>query len=289
MIFMRFVIVTGLSGAGKTLVIRYLEDMDFFCIDNLPPKLIPKFAELCYQTEGKIDKIAVVVDIRGGGFFDDLFECLDLMKESGYTLEIIYLDATDKTLIRRFKESRRMHPLEKEGRIIQGIHMERDKLQKLKERATNIIDTSNLLPKQLREIIDNLINGDNKNEGLIISIVSFGFKHGVLLDADMIFDVRFLPNPFYIEGLKNHTGIETVIKEYLFQFPETQTFLAKLDDMLEFLIPYYIKEGKKQLVIGIGCTGGVHRSVTIADATYNMLHEQGHHVIIDHRDIDEKR
>jgi UPF0042 nucleotide-binding protein len=286
---MRFIIVTGLSGAGKTLVSHYLEDMGFFCIDNLPPKLMPKFAELCYQSEGKVDKIAVVVDIRGGGFFDDLFECLDIMKESGYAYEILYLDASDEVLVRRYKETRRMHPLGREGRIIEGIRTEREMLSKLREIATNIIDTSSLQPNQLREVIRELVSDNLKYEGLIISVISFGFKHGMLMDADMVFDVRFLPNPFYIEELKEHTGKEPVIKEYLFMFPETQAFLSKLDDMLEFLIPYYIKEGKNQLIIGIGCTGGVHRSVTIADAVYDMLRKHGHHVILEHRDVSEKR
>ena len=286
---MRFIIVTGLSGAGKTLVSHYLEDMGFFCIDNLPPKLMPKFAELCYQSEGKINKIAVVVDIRGGGFFDDLFECLDIMKESGYTYEILYLDASDEALVRRYKESRRTHPLVKEGRVIEGVNLERQRLEKLREIATNIIDTSNLQPKQLKEVISELVMGNGNYEKLIISVISFGFKHGMLMDADMVFDVRFLPNPFYIEDLKEHTGKEPVIKEYLFMFPETQIFLSKLSEMLEFLIPYYIKEGKNQLVIGIGCTGGMHRSVTIAEAVCDMLRKHGHHVILEHRDINEKR
>ncbi len=285
---MRFVIVTGLSGAGKTLAIRYLEDMGFFCIDNLPPMLMPKFAELCYQSQGKIEKIAIVIDVRGRGFFDELFESLDKMREAGFTYEIIFLDADDKVLISRYKESRRIHPLVKEGTILQGIREEREKLKKLKDCATHIIDTSNLHPKQLREVLESLVSEDNIKEGLIISIISFGFKHGTLLDADLLFDVRFLPNPFYIEELKHHSGKEPVIKEYLFMFPETQIFLAKLSDMLEFLIPYYIREGKKQLVIGIGCTGGMHRSVTIADAVYAMLRKQGHHVILEHRDINLK-
>ncbi len=286
---MRFIIVTGLSGAGKTLVSRSLEDLGFFCIDNLPPKLMPKFAELCYQTDGKIDRIAVVVDIRGGGFFDDLFECLEIMRESGYTYEILYLEASDEVLVRRYKETRRMHPLVKEGegRIIEGISEERKRLGKIRKTATKIIDTSNLQPKQLKEIITKLVSDNGNQPKLIISVISFGFKHGILMDADIVFDVRFLPNPFYIEELKEHTGIEPVVKEYLFMFPETQTFLSKLDDMLEFLIPYYVKEGKSQLVIGIGCTGGVHRSVTIADAVADMLRRRGHHVIQEHRDINE--
>jgi UPF0042 nucleotide-binding protein len=286
---MRFIIVTGLSGAGKTLASRYLEDMGFFCIDNLPPKLMPKFAELCYQSEGKIDQVAIVVDIRGGGFFDDLFECLDIMRESGYFYEILYLDASDDALIRRYKESRRIHPMMKEGRVVEAIQLERERLEKLRLKATNIIDTSNLLPKQLKEIISELVSDNEVSQKkLIISVISFGFKHGMLMDGDMIFDVRFLPNPFYIEELKYHTGKESVIKEYLFSFPETQTFLNKLDEMLEFLIPNYIKEGKNQLVIGIGCTGGVHRSVTIADAIADKLKGHGHYVTQEHRDIHRK-
>ena len=284
---MRFIIVTGLSGAGKTLVSHYLEDMGFFCIDNLRPQLMPKFAELCYQSDGKVDKIAVVVDIRGGDFFDDLFECLEIMQESGYTYEVLYLDASDEVLIRRYKESRRIHPLVKEGRVIEGIRLERQRLKKLRETATNVIDTSNLQPRQLREIIHKLISDNGSQPKLIISIISFGFKHGMPLDADIVLDVRFLPNPFWIDGLKEHTGREPVIKEYLFMFPETQTFLAKLIDLLEFLIPYYAREGKNQLVIGIGCTGGVHRSVTIADAAAEMLRKNGHTVIQEHRDINE--
>ncbi|HHU78568.1 MAG: RNase adapter RapZ [Caldicoprobacterales bacterium] len=284
---MRFIIVTGLSGAGKTLVSHYLEDMGFFCIDNLPPQLMPKFAELCYQSDGKVDKIAVVVDIRGGDFFDDLFECLEIMQESGYTYEVLYLDASDEVLIRRYKESRRIHPLVKEGRVIEGIRLERQRLKKLRETATNVIDTSNLQPRQLREIIHKLISDNGSQPKLIISIISFGFKHGMPLDADIVLDVRFLPNPFWIDGLKEHTGREPVIKEYLFMFPETQTFLAKLIDLLEFLIPYYAREGKNQLVIGIGCTGGVHRSVTIADAAAEMLRKNGRTVIQEHRDINE--
>lgn len=181
-----------------------------------------------------------------------------------------------------------MHPLGREGRILQGIRLERERLKRLRESATNIIDTSSLQPKQLREVIRELVSENSSYKGLIINIISFGFKHGMLMDADMVFDVRFLPNPFYIEELKEHTGKEPVIKEYLFMFPETQTFLTKLEDLLEFLIPYYIKEGKSQLVIGIGCTGGVHRSVTIADAAYDMLRRHGYHVILEHRDIGQK-
>ena len=286
---MRFIIVTGLSGAGKTLVIRFLEDMGFFCVDNLPPKLIPKFAELCYQSSGKIDKIAIVVDIRGGGFFDDLFECLYMLKESGYDYEILFLDASDEVLIKRYKESRRMHPLVKEGRVIQGINLERERLSRVKEKATYVINTSYMQPKELKQALLKLFGDNRGSNNLHISVISFGFKNGILLDADLILDVRFLPNPFYIEELKDKTGIDPDVRKYIYSFPETKIFLDKLDDMLDFLIPYYIKEGKSQLVIGIGCTGGVHRSVTIAEAVYDFLKSKGHRVNIDHRDTQIKK
>jgi len=286
---MRFVIVTGLSGAGKTLAIRYMEDMGFFCVDNLPPKLIPKFAELCYQSSGKIDKIAIVVDIRGGGFFDDLFECLYNLKELGYDYEILFLDAADDVLIKRYKESRRMHPLVREGRIIQGINMERERLKSLKEKATYVIDTSYMQPKQLKEALRNLFGDKQASQSMVISVVSFGYKNGILMDADLVFDVRFLPNPYYIDELRNHTGKDQDVRNYIFSFPETKIFLNKLEDMLDFLIPYYIKEGKSQLVIGIGCTGGRHRSVAIADAIYEMLRAKGHRTDVVHRDIQDKK
>lgn len=283
---MQFVIITGLSGAGKTQTLRYMEDMGFFCMDNLPPKLIPKFAELCYQTSGDINKVAIVVDIRGGNFFRDLFECLKNLKESGYDYEILFLDASDEVLIKRFKESRRTHPLAREGGLIDGIHKERQILSHIKENSTNIVDTSNLLTRQLKEVLMQMFSGKEKYKGMIISIVSFGFKRGIPLDADLVFDVRFLPNPFYIDKLKKLSGMEKPVKDYIFSFPETQQFLDKLEDMLEFLIPYYKKEGKNQLVIGIGCTGGMHRSVTIADALYITLKNKGYNVVIDHRDIE---
>jgi UPF0042 nucleotide-binding protein len=282
---MRFVIVTGLSGAGKTLAIRFMEDMGFFCVDNLPPKLILKFAELCYQSAGKIEKVAIVVDIRGGGFFDDLFECLYALNESGYSYEILFLNASDDILIKRYKESRRMHPLVKEGRIIQGINMERERLKRVEKNANYIIDTSYLQPKELKEVLIDLFGGNHEYQNLIISIISFGFKNGILLDADLVIDVRFLPNPYYIDELKEHSGKNMDVKNYIFSFPETQIFLNKLEDLLDFLIPYYIKEGKSQLVIGVGCTGGMHRSVAIADSLYDDLKGKGHHVTIDHRDI----
>lgn len=282
---MRFIIVTGLSGAGKTLATHCLEDMGFFCIDNLPPKLIPRFAELCYQSDGKVDKVAIVVDIRVGGFFDDLFEYLKWLEDAQYSYEILYLDASDRVLVSRYKESRRMHPMVKDGTIVQGVCMERERLKQLKANATYIIDTSNLSPKQFREVLNELLMDNQGYKGLIISMVSFGFKHGMLLDADLVFDVRFLPNPFYINKLKKKTGKDKAVKDYIFSFPETKHFMEKLDDMLEFLIPYYVREGKTQLVVGIGCTGGMHRSVAMAEAMHNSLKSKGHSVILEHRDL----
>lgn len=282
---MRFLIVTGLSGAGKTLAIRYLEDMGFFCVDNLPPKLIVRFVELCQESEGRIDKVAIVVDIRGRGFFDDLLGCLLDMKNEGYSYEILFLEASDDVLIKRYKESRRAHPLVKEGRIISGIQKEKEKLERIKEISDHIIDTSNLYPKQLKENLVELFHDNKSNEGLVISIISFGFKHGILLDADLVFDVRFLPNPFYIDELRIHTGQKPEVRDYVFKFPETNEFMKKMVDMLDFLIPYYTREGKYQLVVGIGCTGGMHRSVAIGDSLYEILQEKGYRVSIEHRDI----
>ncbi|KGN03348.1 glmZ(sRNA)-inactivating NTPase [Clostridium novyi A str. 4570] len=285
---MRFVIVTGLSGAGKSQAIRSLEDLGYFCVDNLPPTLMGKFAEACYQTDGKIDKIALVIDIRGGEFFDDLFENLKYLKEQNYRYEILFLDASDKVLVKRYKESRRTHPLAPGGRLIQGIELERRRLNEVKYKANNIIDTSNMTQMQLREKIWRIYGDDEQIENrLIIDVLSFGFKYGIPVDADLVFDVRFLPNPYYIPELKQFSGDDKEIQDYVLGFKETKEFIAKLDDMLEFLIPNYIKEGKIQLVVAIGCTGGRHRSVTIANAIYDRLKEKGHKVSKEHRDINE--
>lgn len=285
---MRFVIVTGLSGAGKTQAIRNLEDLGYFCVDNLPPTLIPKFAEACYNTDGRIDKIALVIDIRGGKFFDDLFVSLKHLKETGYKYEILFLDASDEVLIKRFKESRRKHPLAPDGRLLNGILMERNRLREVKDRADNIIDTSKLATRELREEITKIYSEEGQVETqLIITVLSFGFKYGIPVDSDLAFDVRFLPNPYYIPELKKYSGNDKPVSDYVMSFKETQDFIDKLEDMLQFLIPNYLKEGKRQLIVSIGCTGGRHRSVTIANAIYNKLKDSGHKVNIDHRDIEE--
>ena len=283
---MRFVIITGISGAGKSQAIKYMEDLGFFCVDNLPPELIPKFADICLRGGDKMDKIALVIDIRGGELLKDLFPGLGKVRELGLSYEILFLDASDQVLIKRFKESRRAHPLAPEGRLLRGIKEERRILEEIRRRADHIIDTSNLPPKLLKEQITQIFVEGRTFEGLIISVTSFGFKYGIPLDCDLVFDVRFLPNPYYIDSMRKLTGKNDTVKEYVLKCGETETFLSKLYDMLEFLIPNYIKEGKTQLVIGIGCTGGKHRSVAIADSLYRFLANKQHRVIVDHRDID---
>lgn len=285
---MRFVIVTGMSGAGKTQAIRNLEDLGYFCIDNLPPTLIPKFAEVCYEARGKIDKIALVIDIRGGEFFHDLFHSLNYLKSENYKYEILFLDASDEVLVKRFKECRRKHPLAPEGRILNGIVEERKRLREVKDNADNIIDTSNFTNMVLREEITRVYGEEGQLETqLMITVLSFGFKYGIPVDSDLVFDVRFLPNPFYIPELKEFSGNDTPVVEYVMGYNETKNFIDKLQDMLNFLIPNYQREGKRQLIVSIGCTGGRHRSVAIANAIYGKLKEDGHKVTIDHRDINE--
>ena len=285
---MRFIIVTGLSGAGKTEATRSLEDMGYFCVDNLPPKLIPKFAEACVQSQGKINKVALVIDIRGGIFFDDLFESLNYLKRQDFKYEILFLDAADEVLVKRFKESRRSHPLAPGSRVITGINEERNRLREVKDRADIIIDTSKYAIRDLREEM-NKNYGDVKQpeQQLSVTILSFGFKYGIPVDSDLVFDVRFIPNPFYIPDLKPFSGLDTPVRDYVLKQEETKVFLEKINDMLEFLIPNYQKEGKRQLIISIGCTGGRHRSVAIANALYKKLLERNYNASVEHRDIRE--
>lgn len=284
---MRFIIITGLSGAGKSQAVKFLEDLGFFCVDNLPPALILKFAEICSQSRGSIDKIAIVTDIRGGKFFDQLQSSLDELQKEGFNYDILFLEASDETLIKRFKTSRRMHPLAVDGRIIRGINAERRKLEEIKAKAAYIVDTTNMSTAQLKQEIIHLFIEGGKTERLMINVISFGFKYGIPLDADLVFDVRFLPNPYYIESLKKQSGNDDEVRDYVMKWPETLVFMSKLNDMVEFLIPYYIKEGKTQLVVAVGCTGGRHRSVTIANLLSLKLKEEEHRVLVEHRDIDE--
>lgn len=285
---MKFIVVTGLSGAGRSQSIKSLEDLGFFCVDNLPPALIVKFAQMCNQSRGNNEKVAVVIDIRGGKFFDQLLSSLDDMQKAGFDYEILFLETSDDILIKRFKASRRKHPLAEDGRIIMGITAEREKLQNIKERADYIIDTTNLSPAELKEEINHLFVDGGKSESLMISVLSFGFKYGIPLDSDMVFDVRFLPNPFYVEDLKKLSGNNQSVRDYVMKWPAANEFKGKLFDMVEFLIPHYIKEGKSRLVIAIGCTGGRHRSVTMANLLSEKLKENNHRVILEHRDVKEE-
>ena len=285
---MKFLIVTGLSGAGKSQSINVLEDLGYFCVDNLPPALILKFAEMCKDSKDMISKVAIVIDIRGGKFFDQLISSLEELIGAGFEYDILFLEASDETLIKRFKASRRKHPLAAEGRIIKGIKEERRRLQDIKKKAHNIIDTTNMSAAELKDEIVYLFVEGGKSEGLIINVLSFGFKYGIPLDADMVFDVRFLPNPYYIENLKKFCGNDECIKSYVMQWPAAVDFMNKLLDMVEFLIPHFIKEGKSQLVIAIGCTGGRHRSVTMVNMLSQRLKENQHRVITAHRDIEEE-
>ncbi|WP_424768566.1 RNase adapter RapZ [Paenibacillus sp. sgz302251] len=283
----KLVIITGMSGAGKTIAVQSLEDLGFFCVDNLPPVLIPKFAELIEQSNGKIGKVALVIDLRGREFFTALSESLSYIKEH-YTIscEILFLDATDEVLVQRYKESRRRHPLAPDGLPLEGIRNERRLLEDLKGSASQVIDTSNLKPVRLKERIIAHFTNQEQNS-LSINVTSFGFKYGIPIDADLIYDVRFLPNPHYVEHLRPNTGQNPDVYDYVMKWPETQQFLTKLLDMLQFLIPLYRKEGKSQVVVGIGCTGGKHRSVAIAEYLGRMLGSSDtERVRVSHRDSD---
>lgn len=282
---MRFVIITGLSGAGKSQAVHSFEDLGYFCIDNLPPMLIPKFAELAAQSEGKINRIALVSDIRGGDFFASLNESLQTLEALGLDYEILFLEADDDVLIRRFKETRRRHPLASLGSISEGIKEEKRLLSQIRGKADKIIDTTTLSPQELKEKITSLYAPDSAEENILITLVAFGFKYGIPLDADLVFDVRFLPNPHYVEHLRPLTGNEEEVKEYVWKWTVTHKFFQKLLDLIQFLVPCYIKEGKPQLVIAIGCTGGKHRSVSIANELEKILKGKNYRVITEYRDI----
>ncbi|NLY66229.1 MAG: RNase adapter RapZ [Tissierellia bacterium] len=281
---MEFVIITGMSGAGKSQAMKAMEDIGYYCMDNLPPALLPKFAQLCHQSKRKIDKVAIVVDIRGGIFFEDLFKGLEGLEKEGITYKILYLDASDEVLIKRYKELRRPHPLNVNGSIVDGIIEERKLLQNVKNCADYVIDTSRLTIGMLKEEIAKIFLKGIDLGKLTISVVSFGFKHGILLDADLVFDARFISNPYYVPELRHLTGEDEKVKEYVFRWEQTNIFVDKVVDLLEFLIPNYIKEGKTQLVVGIGCTGGRHRSVAIANEIAKRLQKSGHRAISSHRD-----
>lgn len=279
------VIITGMSGAGKTVAVQSLEDLGFFCVDNLPPVLIPKFAEILQQSGGKIGKAALVIDLRGGEFFSALSEALDVLKQMDYLrLQILFLDADDQTLVRRYKETRRRHPLAAAGSPLEGIQLERKKLQAIKEQAHLIIDTSRLKPRELRDKLASILIS-REEERLAIHVLSFGFKFGVPMDADLVFDVRFLPNPYYEESLRALSGKDEPVYRFVMESEGVDAYLGRLSDFLLYLLPLYAREGKSQLVIGIGCTGGRHRSVAIAEYLGKLLRERHYDARVEHRDI----
>lgn len=277
-------IITGLSGAGKSQAVRCLEDLGYYCVDNLPPSLLPKFIELCLQSDGKIPRIALVIDIRGGRFFDSLFESLDSLNQQGIYYEILFLEAADEILVRRFKESRRRHPLSPLGRVLEGIAQERQRLEELRGRANKIIDTSNLSVHELKEQITELFGSRSVGSQITLSVTSFGYKYGILMDADLVMDVRFLPNPYYVEGLRELTGTDERVKKFVLGHEVTRSFITQFIQLLKFLIPHYIAEGKTHLGIAIGCTGGQHRSVVMAIEIGEALGEMGYPVLVKHRD-----
>lgn len=282
---MAIVIVTGVSGAGKSRAVNVLEDIGFYCVDNMPPALIPKFAELCLQTGGKIQNVAIVTDVRGGMLFNSLFSDLEKLRNQGGEYKILFLDASDAVLMRRFKETRRLHPLAKPGGTIgEAISIERQILRPARERADYTIDTSNLSPAQLKQRLTILFLGDKKT-GLVVNCMSFGFKYGPATEGDLVFDVRCFPNPFYVDTLKSLTGLDAAVKDFVFSSDATCQFLTKLFDMIDFLLPHYIEEGKSQLNVAIGCTGGKHRSVAIAEALYRHLLDKDVRASVNHRDI----
>lgn len=282
---MDFLIVTGLSGAGKSQAVNALEDIGFYCVDNIPPELIPTFYSLFAQMQSGFYRVAVVTDIRGGILFDKLFEALDTLKEEKREYKILFLNASDTVLIKRFKENRRKHPLlDVSGSLEQVVKKEREILKPVYERSDYIIDTSYLSTAQLKERISNLFLGDSTS-ALTVQCMSFGFKYGLPAEADLVFDVRCLPNPFYVDSLKNKTGLDDEVYDYVMEKEQTQGVIERLINLIDYMIPLYCNEGKSQLVIAVGCTGGHHRSVAIAQYIYDHLAEQKLRVRVHHRDI----
>lgn len=282
---MKVVIVTGMSGAGKTAALNALEDMGYYAVDNLPPDLIKDFIKLLSNNKSNITKTAIVVDIRSGVLFSKLYEEVLLLKNAGEDISILFLDARDEILVRRFKQLRRPHPLGNTGNILSEISEERASLKQLRDNATHIIDTSTLTLGELKSRILSFYGSEIlKNENINITIMSFGFKNGTLLDADLVFDVRFIPNPYYVDELKEKNGEDQDVREFVFKYDRTKVFLDKVKDLINYLLPFYKEEGKTNLVIGIGCTGGRHRSVAIADELGRQFEEKGETVYVSHRD-----
>lgn len=283
---MRFVILTGMSGAGKSTALKMMEDIGYYCVDNLPIPLIAKFAELVFESSNELEKVALGIDIRSGKRLHELQTVLDIIKDSNLKCEILFLDAEDEVLVKRYKETRRNHPLAQGDRVDKGIQREREQLEVLKTQADYILDTSRLLTRELKTELEHIFVHNQDFKSLVVSVLSFGFKYGIPNDSDLVFDVRFLPNPFYVDELKAKNGNDQEVQDYVMQYPQAHEFIEKLEGMIKFLIPHYIDEGKSQLVISIGCTGGKHRSVTLANELYRRLSDGTDYGLrIEHRDI----
>lgn len=283
---MEFIIVTGLSGAGKSRAVNVLEDIGFYCVDNMPPKLLPKFAELCLQSQDKLSRVALVIDVRGGRQFEGLLDSLDELKRQGGEYKILFLECSDQVLARRYKETRRQHPLAAScgGSVIKAIELERTLLKAARARTDYLIDTSYLSPAQLRERLVGLFLGSEKS-GMQVQCMSFGFKYGYPAEADLVLDVRCLPNPFYVDELKHKTGLDQDVRDYVLDKDVTKGFQTRLYSLIDYLLPLYSEEGKSRLVVAIGCTGGKHRSVALAEELARHVADQGIKVAVNHRDI----
>lgn len=283
---MKFIIVSGLSGAGKSKVASFMEDMGFYCVDNLPAPLIPPLAELCMASPGKYDRVALVTDIRGGQTFEALFAALDQLEAMNCDHQILFVEASGETIIKRYKETRRSHPLAKGGRSLpQAVELERTALEEVRRRAEYIVDTTALSTAKLRGEVLRLFGEPGANPEMSVSVVSFGFKYGIPIEADLVFDVRCLPNPFYIAELRDQTGLDQGIREFLFGYQQTGDLIKHLQDLLSFLLPLYVEEGKTALVIAVGCTGGQHRSVFVTHALADFIRQKGYTISENHRDM----
>lgn len=283
---MRFVVVTGMSGGGKSTTLKMLEDMGFYCVDNLPVSLVEKFVELISLPNSEISKVALGLDVRSDQSFENTTKTLGQLKSKGYSFDILFLEADENVLIKRYKETRRIHPLAMEGRVEDGVRKERKVLESVRKSADYVIDTTHLLTRELKEELERIFLENGEYNNLMVTVMSFGFKHGIPVDADLVFDVRFLPNPFYIDHMKEKTGNDSEVQQYVMGFEEAETFMVKLVDMISFLIPNYVKEGKYSLVVAIGCTGGRHRSVTLANELYRRIKANGSYgVKLFHRDV----
>ena len=283
---MKTLIISGLSGAGKSKAASFLEDMGYYSVDNMPAAMILKFAEFCAGGSGRYDRVALVYDVRTATSFTELFDVLDQLKQMENDCRMLFLEASPDTIIKRFKETRRRHPLfDRTDTLEEAVHLERQVLSPVRSRADFVIDTTHLSTGQLRQELLGSFGADGEKGGMTVTVTSFGFKHGIPLEADLVFDVRFMPNPFYIEDLRHKTGLDAPVSEYVFSFPQTGDFVKRLNELLDFTLPLYAEEGKTNLVIGIGCTGGHHRSVAVTHVLAEHLRQQGYHVTEAHRDI----